>query len=248
MFFIQRFRSIVFDILLYVAIGIYLSLCLPIILFVPLVAGLKILHGLMHLLLFILRVVVGLRYKAEGLENLHHAIQQGPCLVACKHQSTWETIALPLFLDSFTIVLKSELGRIPLFGFYLKRLKMIFVDRDSRSQTIKSLLAQGRQAIDDNRSIFIFPEGTRTLPGTKPSYQPGIALLYRDLNRPVVPVALNSGVFWGRRSFLKKPGCVTIKFLPPVEPGLNREEFMTRLENDIETACQDLYRLGGMLK
>jgi 1-acyl-sn-glycerol-3-phosphate acyltransferase len=194
----------------------------------------------MHILLWVVKVIVGLKYKVEGLEHLHKALNHGPCLVACKHQSAWETIALPTFFDYFTIVLKRELTHIPLFGFYMKWLQMIVVNRGSRSQSIKSLLTQGRQAIALNRSILIFPEGTRTQPGEKITYQPGVALLYNDLNIPVIPVALNSGFFWGRRALIKTPGCITIRFLPPITPGLGREEFMKRLEHDIETACQEL--------
>lgn len=240
MIFIQGFRSLIFDFCLYVGSGLYLLFCLPVLICTPLKVGLKILHGLMYFLLFSLRFAVGLRYKVEGIENLRQALKEGPCIVACKHQSAWETIALPIFLYPFTIVLKHELKKIPLFGFYLGWLRMIFVDRQSRSQTIKSLLVQSRQAIEDNRSILIFPEGTRTKIGSKTDYQIGVALLYRDLNRPVVPVALNSGLFWKRRSILKKSGCITIRFLPPIMPGLSREEFMIKLEKDIESSCQEL--------
>ncbi len=238
--FIQQLRSVCFDIALYGFSIIYLLFCLPFLLINPRRFGIKILKGQMHLLSFLIRHVVGLTHQVKGMEHLQNALKLGPCLVACKHQSAWETIVLGIFFDSFTIVLKKELGKLPLFGFYLKKSNMIFIDRQSGRQSIKSMLIQSRQAIQQNQSILIFPEGTRTQPGGASTYQPGVGLLYGDLNIPVLPVALNSGLFWGRRSWVKKPGKVTIEFLPLIEPGLNRQDFMNRLEHDIESACEKL--------
>ncbi|WP_165380340.1 lysophospholipid acyltransferase family protein [Candidatus Finniella inopinata] len=194
----------------------------------------------MELLLFLVKNIVGLTHQVKGAEHLQAALKLGPCLVACKHQSAWETIALGTFFDSFTIVLKSELRKVPLFGLYLKKSNMIFIDRQAGRQSIKTLLTQARQAVQQNQSILIFPEGTRTSPGVPGTYQPGVGLLYSDLNIPVLPVALNSGLLWGRRSWIKRSGQVTIEFLPPILPGLKREEFMARLKNDIESACEKL--------
>ena len=171
---------------------------------------------------------------------LHTTAKNGPCILACKHQSVWETLVVSSFLKDFTIVLKKELKNIPLYGLFLKNLDMIFIDRQARSQAVKNLIIQGRQAFKAKKSIIIFPEGTRSIPGTVTTYHPGIALLYQDLKIPVVPIALNSGLFWGRRSMVKKSGLITLQFLPPIQPGLDRNEFMNRLQDNLETACQKL--------
>ncbi|MBY0462537.1 MAG: 1-acyl-sn-glycerol-3-phosphate acyltransferase [Alphaproteobacteria bacterium] len=191
-----------------------------------------------------LKYIVGLDYKIEGIENLKAATEQGPCIIACKHQSAWETIIFAILSDKFQIVLKRQLMYIPLFGWYLRKLNSIVVDRDAGSQAIKQLVHQSREAIKNDRSILIFPEGTRGKPGEPGVYQPGIAALYRDLNVPVLPVALNSGVFWGRRSPIKKPGVITLRFLKPIPSGLPRSEFTTQLEESIETACKSLPLFG----
>ena len=238
--FIQRLRSFCFDTALYSFGAIYLFILLPFLFMSPLGFGPKILQGLMRSFLFFARILVGLSYQVKGVEHLRDTLKQGPCLVACKHQSAWETIALATFFESFTFVLKKELGNVPLFGLYLKKTQMIFIDRQAGRQSIKDLLTQARHAIQNKRSVLIFPEGTRTLPDEPSTYQSGIGLLYRDLNVPVLPVALNSGLFWRRRSWIKKPGKIIIEFLPPIAPGLSRENFMRRLQQDIESACEKL--------
>lgn len=233
-------RSFCFDLIVYPLSFVYMFFCMPIIGLIPLATGLHLFRVCMHFILWTLQKIVGLDYRIVGRSFLDQALQQGPCILACKHQSVWETIIIPTLMKDFTIVLKKELSRIPLFGYCLKKLKMIFIDRQSGSQAVKYLLIQSRQAVKEGRSVIIFPEGTRTVLGQKSAYQVGVALLYQDLKIPVVPIALNSGKFWGRRSIYKKPGCVTFEFLPPIEPGLSRQEFMQRLESAIETACHRL--------
>ena len=146
----------------------------------------------------------------------------------------------PLLLDKPAYVLKRELIRVPLFGSYLKQCGMIPVDREGGGAALKQLLRAARTAVAQGRSILIYPEGTRTPPGERRPYHPGVAALYGDLGVPVVPVALNSGLFWGRRAFHKKPGTITIEFLPPIAPGLPRREFMRELQERMEGASQRL--------
>jgi 1-acyl-sn-glycerol-3-phosphate acyltransferase len=186
--------------------------------------------------LLLLRAAVGLGHRVRGAE---HRVS-GPAIYAAKHQSAWDTLVFPLLLDKPAYVLKQELIRVPLFGSYLKQCGMIPVDREGGGAALKQLLRAGRAAVAQGRSILIYPEGTRTPPGERRPYHPGVAALYGDLGVPVVPVALNSGLFWGRRSFNKKPGTITIEFLPPIAPGLTRREFMRELQERMEGASQRL--------
>jgi 1-acyl-sn-glycerol-3-phosphate acyltransferase len=186
--------------------------------------------------LLLLRATVGLGHQVRGAE---HRVT-GPAIYAAKHQSAWDTLVFPLLLDKPAYVLKRELIRVPLFGSYLKQCGMIPVDREGGGSALKQLLRAARIAVAQGRSILIYPEGTRMPPGERRPYHPGVAALYGDLGVPVVPVALNSGLFWGRRAFHKKPGTITIEFLPPIAPGLPRREFMRELQQRMEGASQRL--------
>jgi 1-acyl-sn-glycerol-3-phosphate acyltransferase len=186
--------------------------------------------------LLLLRAIVGLRHRVHGAE---HRVA-GPAIYAAKHQSAWDTLVFPLLLDKPAYVLKQELIRVPLFGSYLRQCGMIPVDRQGGGSALKRLLKAGRAAVAEGRSILIYPEGTRMPPGERRPYHPGVAALYGDLGVPVVPVALNSGLFWGRRAFHKKSGVITIEFLPPIAPGLVRREFMQELQERMEGASRRL--------
>ena len=186
--------------------------------------------------LLLLRATVGLGHRVRGAE--HRVV--GPAIYAAKHQSAWDTLVFPLLLDKPAYVLKQELIRVPLFGSYLKQCGMIPVDRQGGGAALKQLLRAARTAVAQGRSILIYPEGTRTAPGEQRPYQPGVAALYGDLGIPVVPVVLNSGLFWGRRAFHKKPGTITIEFLPPIAPGLPRREFMQELQRRMQDASVQL--------
>jgi len=192
-------------------------------------------------ILFFARIFAGIRYEVRGLEHL----PDGPCIVACKHQSTLETLALSCILHDAAYVVKKELMQIPFFGWYGWPARHIPVDRKAGAKALRSMFRAASRAKEDERRIVIFPEGTRSAVGAKPDYQPGIVALYRHLNLPVVPVALNSGVFWGRHKFVKKPGCVVIEFLPPIESGLKKAEFMGRLESEIEAATDRLVKAAS---
>jgi 1-acyl-sn-glycerol-3-phosphate acyltransferase len=179
-----------------------------------------------------LRAIVGLRYEVRGLDRL----PDRPVIIASKHQSAWETVFFHLVRVDTVIGLKHELTRIPLFGWYLMIAHNIRIDRGGAARALRSLIDGAKAAVAEGCSILIFPEGTRRKPGDAPDYKPGVAALYRELGVPVVPVALNSGLFWGRQSFLKRPGTITVEFLEPIEPGMERKAFMELLERRIETA------------
>jgi 1-acyl-sn-glycerol-3-phosphate acyltransferase len=184
---------------------------------------------------FLLRRIVGLDYEVRGRQY-----QTAVAIFAFKHQSAWETLAIHLLLDGAAIALKRELTQIPLFGWCLVHAGMIRIDREGGARALRGLIADGRAALARGAPIVIFPEGTRIQPGERRPYQPGVAALYRHLACPVVPVALNSGVFWSRRSFVKWPGRIVVEFLPPIEPGFERAAFMAELERRLEGATERL--------
>ena len=184
----------------------------------------------------LLRICCGIRYREIGLENL----PKGPAIIAAKHQSTWETMFLSRRLAQPAFVLKRELLMIPLFGWFMRKIGMIAVDRSGKAAALKKMVKDAGAAFAAGRQIIIFPEGTRVAPGQHRAYQPGIAALYGQLDVPVIPVALNSGLFWGRKAFVKKPGTILVQYLPPIDPGLNRKAFMAELEARLEPAAQAL--------
>ncbi|MDX1710621.1 MAG: lysophospholipid acyltransferase family protein, partial [Rhodovibrionaceae bacterium] len=183
-----------------------------------------------------LRVVCGLSYEVRGLKNL----PDGPAIVASKHQSAFDTVVFTRFLPDAAYVLKKELLAVPCFGWYLRRCRMIPVDRSGGSRALKEMIAVARQAAAEGRAILIFPEGTRTRPGDSRPYHPGVAALYKALHLPTVPVALNSGLYWPRRSFIKRPGRIVVELLPAIPPGLERQDFMARLREAIEDTSMRL--------
>ncbi|MGM0559925.1 MAG: lysophospholipid acyltransferase family protein [Pseudomonadota bacterium] len=192
---------------------------------------------------FLLRTIVGLDWRLEGRTHL----PDGAALIASKHQSAWDTLVFVLLLDRPVYILKQELLQIPLFSTYLKHMGMIAIDRRGAARTLRSLQQQARARLAEGRPVIIFPEGTRTRPGETRPYQPGVAALYKALEHeaPLVPAALNSGHFWGRRSFLKYPGCITLRILPPIPGGLSRNEVMAQLHESIEDASRALADLPG---
>ena len=183
-----------------------------------------------------LAILIGLRHRVVGRERQ----PAGPAIYAAKHQSAWDTLALSVLLDRPAFVLKQELLKVPFFGWYLRKCGMIPVDRQGKATALKRMLKAAERAAGDGRPILIFPEGTRVSPGERRPFQPGVVALYAHLGLPVVPVALNSGLFWGRRSFRKRAGTITVQFLTPMDPGMARKPFIAALEDGIEQASQQL--------
>ena len=185
---------------------------------------------------WLLRKVVRVEIVIENAAGL----SSGACLVAAKHQSAWETVALLGLLPDPAYVLKRELTRIPLFGLFIRKNRQIVVDRRGGARALKSMLAEAADAAAAGRQIVIFPQGTRVAPGASRPYRSGAAALYRALGVPVVPIALNSGAVWGRNAFLKRPGRIVLRVLDPIAPGMPRAAFMALLERRIETAVTAL--------
>jgi 1-acyl-sn-glycerol-3-phosphate acyltransferase len=180
--------------------------------------------------------ILGLTYRIEGAEN----IPDGPCIIASKHQSAWETCKLNILFENPAIVLKKELTYLPIWGWYAWASGLIPIDRKAGVKALSKMRSAAEKAKAQGRKIVIFPQGTRLKPREKKPYKSGVAALYRDLNVPIVPMALNSGLFWGKGAFLKKSGVVTIRFLPPIPAGLSRQEMMQRLETELEAACEKI--------
>jgi 1-acyl-sn-glycerol-3-phosphate acyltransferase len=168
-------------------------------------------------------------------------IPPGGALVASKHMSMWDTLALFLLIGDATIVLKRQLLNIPFYGWYLGKSGQIAIDREGGASALRRMATAAHDAMKRGQTVMIFPEGTRKKPGATPDYKPGVAALYDQLAVPCYPVALNSGLFWtGPAGFLKKRGKIVIAFLPPIPPGLKRREFMATLQERIETATAEL--------
>jgi 1-acyl-sn-glycerol-3-phosphate acyltransferase len=188
--------------------------------------------------LVLLRVIVGLDHEVRGLDR----VPRGGCIVAIKHQSTWDTLILPILLGDPACVLKRELLRVPFYGWYAARAGSIAIDRKAGASALRRLVAAARPIAAQGRPIVIFPEGTRVAPGARLPYQPGVAALYQALALPLVPAAVNSGFFWRRRGFLKRPGRIVLEFLEPIPPGRPRRRVMAELEQRIEAASAALLR------
>jgi len=223
-------RSTLFNIVFYANLALFLLLGSGFY-FTPRKWSIRALQVWAKVSLFWLRVIVGIRMEVRGEKN----IPQGACLVAGKHQSFWETFAILPLLDDPAVVLKKELTYIPFFGWFIYKFRMIPVQRTAGTQALRALVGAAQNAIAMGRQVVIMPEGTRRAPDDPPDYKPGAAALYGKLDVPCVPFALNSGLFWPRRRFLRRPGTIVISFLEPIPPGLNRKVFQSRLETVIET-------------
>jgi 1-acyl-sn-glycerol-3-phosphate acyltransferase len=232
-------RSVLFNVAFYVSLLGWLIVALPAFL-LPYRAVLAVAKAWGRYNLVLLRVICGLKADFRGLEK----IPPGPLLIAAKHQSAWETFALLWLFDDPAFILKRELQWIPVFGWLTIKARMIPVNRAPRIANFNAMMQRARKELAAGRQIVIFPEGTRRPAGAEPSYKYGIARLYEGANVPVLPIALNSGLFWRRRSMLRPPGTIVVEVLDPIPPGLDEEAFMARLQNDIEAATTRLIEEG----
>jgi 1-acyl-sn-glycerol-3-phosphate acyltransferase len=232
---VMMLRSLIFLVVFYLNTAIILLLGSPL-LFGPrswAMAGLRF-HAITSM--WWLKVICGTRLEVRGRERL----PDGPALIASKHQSAWDTFGLVPLLRDPAIVMKEELLRLPVYGWFSRKFEMIPIRREAGPSALRLMARESASRIAQGRDVLIFPEGTRRLPGAPPAYQPGIALLYGELGVPCVPVALNSGVFWPRRSILRRPGTIIVEFQEPIPAGLPRREFVTVLEQRVETATARL--------
>lgn len=207
--------------------------------FLPRSIGLMILRFWARVSQSILYYLCEIDFEIYGEEF----IPKGKALIASKHQSTWETINFLHILDQPPImILKKELLFIPFFGQYAIKFGNIAINRKAGISAIKDMVRKARKSKDQNRSILIFPEGTRSAINSDPEYKRGILALYKNLEIPCVPVALNSGLFWPKDKLKKQPGKILVEFLSPIQPGLSDDDFMRLLQTRIEDATNRLIK------
>jgi len=190
-------------------------------------------------ILLFLRLIHGINYKIIGRDKL----PSSPCIIACKHQSAWETIVFHLLCRHPAYVYKKELLKVPFYGWFVKKMTGVEVDRQGGASALKNLIRQTKSILSKGHNVVIFPQGTRIPFGASVAqypYQVGIAALYLACDVPVVPVALNSGALWNKSMLIKKSGTITLEFLEPIQAGLKKNEFMVELESAIEEASKRL--------
>jgi len=228
-------RSLVFNILFYVVLAFWVIVGLPTYLLPPW-GILRIAKNWGISSIWLMRLVCNTKVEYRGLEK----IPKGPLIVASKHQSIWETFALLQFFDMPLFIVKRELTWIPLFGWYLLKADMIGVDRAAGGRALLKMARAARDAVRQGRQLIIFPEGTRRPVDAEPDFKAGVSQIYAGCDVPCIPVALNTGLFWPRRTFMRYPGTIVVEFLDPLPPGLRRDEFMSRMSGAIETASNRL--------
>jgi 1-acyl-sn-glycerol-3-phosphate acyltransferase len=228
-------RSLVFNILFYLVFLFWAVVAIPT-LVLPRAALLRVASWWAQTNIFLMRVICGIKVEFRGTEK----IPKGPLLVASKHQSMWETISLLQFFDAPFFVVKRELKWIPVFGLFLIKANMIAINRSAGRRALLAMVRRAVAEVRHGRQLVIFPEGTRTAPGAPAHYKPGVGQIYLECGVTCLPVALNSGLFWPRRTFRRYPGTLVVEFLDPLPPGLPREEFVTRMRTVIEEATDRL--------
>jgi 1-acyl-sn-glycerol-3-phosphate acyltransferase len=229
-------RSLAFNAAFVLNNALWFIVCLPTLLMPPRAFMLHVARPWARSNLWLHRVICQVSVEIRGRAHK----PAGGFLVASKHQSAWETLALFVEFDAPSYILKRELMAIPFFGWYLKRTGQVPIDRGDRTQAMQAMNQAARTAIAAGRQLIIFPEGTRRPVDAPPNYKQGVAHIYATSGATCLPVAINAGVLWPRRSFLKHPGTIVMEFLPPIAPGVPREEFLPLLQDVIETATNRL--------
>lgn len=231
----QRLRSLCFAIFYGLSILAVSIVTAPAVFFAPSKAR-SVAKWWARMILPVLKFMTGITYKIEGAENIPHS----GAIIASNHQSQWETIALYAHLPNPVVIVKKELFKIPLYGWWMARVGNIPVDRTGGAKALRAMRARAAQSIEKGEQIVVFPESTRSPVGSRPAYHPGVAGVYQSADAPCVPAAHDSGRFWRFPGIDKVPGEITLRFLPPIAPGLDRKAFMAQLKNQIEGARPDL--------
>ena len=184
----------------------------------------------------LLEFICGITHELRGKEN----IPNDPVIIVSKHQSAFETFALFYYLNKSFFIHKVQLFYIPIFGQYLWKSNMVSIDRTGKSKTIRKMLLEVTRRFDDGSSIIIFPEGTRKKPGDVPDYKTGFIGIYREVKRKLLPVAVNSGLFWPKHKFIMKKGNIVIEILPTIDSNLSKNEVLSKVQDIVETASNKL--------
>jgi len=223
-------RSLIFNLFLYTGIAAVFLIALPSLI---LPAKLTLFFGklLGHYVIFLVRLLLNTKVEIKGIENIPISEKY---FVASAHQSMFETFALQAVIDYPVFILKKELLKIPLFGLYLKKIKSIEIVRDTTTKDNLNFFDKVATIIkNENRPLLIFPQGTRVKTDEQIPFKKGVGRIYEALNISCVPVALNSGNVWPKKGIIKHPGRITISVMKPIKPGLNRDDFIKNLENQI---------------
>ena len=230
-------RSTVFNLLFYLHMIAVLVIVTSVYFFLPQRLCMAVVSSWARRTLWLLRVVGGVRVEFRGLQHLP---ADNNYILAAKHQSQLETFALLSVVPNPGYVIKRQLLYVPIWGWWAWKAQMIYVTRGSRREALSEIVEGSKQALRQGRPVFIHPEGTRRSPGAAPGYKFGVAHLYRELGVPVVAAALNSGLYWPRRRYVRFPGTIVVSFLPPINPGLSTRAFRDRLVSVTETECDRL--------
>lgn len=231
------FRSVLFNTLFYLNLILQMIIMTPAYFLLPRKKAYGVAKNWARSNHWLFDKVVGTTFEIEGLENIP---ANGGYIFAPKHQSFWDAYALLPWLDDPFYILKRELTWIPLFGWYLKKQRMVPVDRSARGKVMAAVMQRTKEEMNSGRQLIIYPEGTRRPPGATPEYKYGIARLYRDLQVPVVPVVMHPGLFWPRRKFVRYPGHFKVRILPAIAPGMDPDAFLAHLVEVMETASDRL--------
>jgi len=226
----QFTKSLVFNVFLYFGIILVFILAIPTLL-LPNKFALYCGKFLAHYIILILRLFLNTKVIFHGLENLN---KEEKFFVASAHQSMFETFVLQAPLNFPIFILKKELLKIPLFGWYLKKIGSIEIIRETTTKENLNFFDQIKETIQkNNRPLLIFPQGTRVKFDDRSPFKKGVGRIYDSLKLPCIPVALNSGKIWPKNSFTKYPGDIHISFLEPIQPGLEKDTFLKTLQEKI---------------
>jgi 1-acyl-sn-glycerol-3-phosphate acyltransferase len=235
-------RSALFNLAFFTLTAVMSVLALPL-LAAPRGWVMRVIRLWARIVVAMLRGICGVTLEVEGLDR----IQPGAAVLAAKHQSAFDTIIWLMLLPDPAYVLKKELVSIPLYGWFCRKVGMIPVDRSGGGAALRAMLRAAQSALEDGRQVVIFPEGTRTAPGERVPYQPGVVAVAGASSAPVFPVATDSGRVWGRHAFHKRSGTIHITVLPPLPSGLPRARLIPALETAIETESQRLLMMGELV-
>jgi 1-acyl-sn-glycerol-3-phosphate acyltransferase len=234
-------KSTVFNLCFFGVTAIACILCLPGLL-LPKKQAMCLVYAFVGWVYFFERTILGLNYEVKGIENIPTS---GSFIVAAKHQSAYETLKLHKLFKDPAIVLKKELLNIPLWGAFLAKIDPIAIDRSQGKSAIKQIIEGAIKVKSQGRPIIIFPQGTRVQSNQSTKEKPykvGVAKIHKETNMPIIPLALNSGLYWPKNSWLKKGGTVVFEFLPPIHSD-NISELMTTLEETLENKSKELSKV-----
>jgi 1-acyl-sn-glycerol-3-phosphate acyltransferase len=232
-------RSLLFNVLFYAVLVFWIVVALPTFFMSPR-ATLRVAGWWADTTIMLMRTICNIKVEFRGVEK----IPKGPLVVASKHQSFWETFALLMFFDRPIFILKRQLMHIPAFGQLLMKTGMIAIDRTAGVRALLDMTRRAREAVRSGCQLVIFPEGTRRAPGAPADYKTGFAQIYSACGVQCLPIALNSGLFWPRRTFMRYPGTLVVEFLDPLPPGLPKDEYIRRVRDAIEQATARLVEAG----